>query len=97
MGSSNGINILELPYELLKTIFDYLTFDEISKIRLVCKGFDVCAQQTLNQGFQKSVIRYSKVLETIKDINNNTNHTNLIIKNSEFFTTSSDITILGNY
>jgi hypothetical protein len=97
MGNNNGINILELPYELLKAIFDYLTFDEISKIRLVCKGFDVCSREKLNQGFQKSVIRYSKVLETIKVINNNTNHTNLILKNSEFFTTSLDITILGNY
>ncbi|CAG2171185.1 unnamed protein product [Oppiella nova] len=44
-------NICELPVELLELIMTYISYDEIARIRGVCRLFDSCSQRLLNRGF----------------------------------------------
>jgi F-box protein 28 len=46
-------NLLELPIELIELIMSYISYDEIAKIRSVCRSFDSCSQRLLNRGFIK--------------------------------------------
>lgn len=88
-------NISDLPNELLINILSRLTFENISEVRLVCKRFDSIGRELLNNGFRCSVNNYYNVLEKLKKITAK-NSDLKILKSSEFFTTSLDITIIGN-
>ena len=88
-------NLLDLPNELLISILNYLSYENISKIRIVCKRFDEIGKELLNDGFKRSINNYFNVLDIFKKLNANNNDWK-ILKSSEFFTTSIDITIIGN-
>lgn len=87
------INIVDLPNELLENIFQFLSFEEISRIRSVSKKFNTIGEQLLNRGFNDSVNNYYNILEKLKEQAQNCQIP--ILKCSELFTTSMDITILG--
>ncbi|CAG2106254.1 unnamed protein product [Medioppia subpectinata] len=46
-------NICDLPIELLELIMTYVSYDEIARVRSVCRLFDSCSQRLLNRGFVK--------------------------------------------
>ncbi|KAJ8014152.1 hypothetical protein DPEC_G00037280 [Dallia pectoralis] len=54
--------LLGLPIVAIEAIFNFLSYDEISLLRLVCKRMDVICQRTLNQGFLK-VERYHSLCQ----------------------------------
>ncbi|CAB1343595.1 unnamed protein product [Coregonus sp. 'balchen'] len=54
--------LLGLPIVAIETIFNFLAYDEISLIRLVCKRMDMICQRILNQGFLK-VERYHSLCQ----------------------------------
>uniref|UniRef100_A0A1I8PRC2 F-box domain-containing protein n=1 Tax=Stomoxys calcitrans TaxID=35570 RepID=A0A1I8PRC2_STOCA len=60
------MNILELPPIILLEIFEYLSYDEVSKKRLVCRRFDQVAQQVLNCGFNKVIKQHTVNFKRIK-------------------------------
>uniref|UniRef100_T1J956 F-box domain-containing protein n=1 Tax=Strigamia maritima TaxID=126957 RepID=T1J956_STRMM len=57
MAASCGRNLLEHPGEILEKIISFCNFDEITRLRLVCKTFDRHCKALLNKGFI-SVDRY---------------------------------------
>ncbi|CAM4724897.1 unnamed protein product [Leuciscus chuanchicus] len=54
--------LLGLPIVAIDTILNFLSYDEISLLRLVCKRMDVICQRMLNQGFLK-VERYHSLCQ----------------------------------
>lgn len=55
-----------LPEEILEKVFSNLSYDDISKMRLVSKKVDKCCQRLLNQGFLKVEKFHSLCLRDIK-------------------------------
>lgn len=47
------LNLLALPVEILEKIFSYMSYETISKIRLVCKQFNDISSPLLNSAFQR--------------------------------------------
>ncbi|XP_075160913.1 F-box protein pallbearer isoform X3 [Haematobia irritans] len=60
------MNILDLPSVILLEIFEYLSYDEVSKKRLVCRRFDQISQQVLNGGFNKVIKQHTINFKRIK-------------------------------
>nr|XP_046209789.1 F-box only protein 28-like [Oncorhynchus gorbuscha] len=54
--------LLGLPIVAIETILNFLSYDEISLLRLVCKRMDMINQRMLNQGFLK-VERYHSLCQ----------------------------------
>uniref|UniRef100_A0A9J8D095 F-box protein 28 n=1 Tax=Cyprinus carpio carpio TaxID=630221 RepID=A0A9J8D095_CYPCA len=54
--------LLGLPIVAIETVLNFLSYDEISLLRLVCKRMDVICQRVLNQGFLK-VERYHSLCQ----------------------------------
>ncbi|XP_041803445.1 F-box only protein 28 [Chelmon rostratus] len=54
--------LLGLPIVAIETILNFLSYDEISLLRLVCKRMDMICQRVLNQGFLK-VERYHSLCQ----------------------------------
>ncbi|XP_035610158.1 F-box only protein 28-like [Oncorhynchus keta] len=54
--------LLGLPIVAIEMVFNFLSYDEISLIRLVCKRMDMICQRMLNQGFLK-VERYHSLCQ----------------------------------
>ncbi|KAG5266787.1 hypothetical protein AALO_G00236210 [Alosa alosa] len=54
--------LLGLPIVAIETILNFLSYDEISLLRLVCKRMDMICQRMLNQGFIK-VERYHSLCQ----------------------------------
>ncbi|XP_042560879.1 F-box only protein 28 isoform X1 [Clupea harengus] len=54
--------LLGLPIVAIETILNFMSYDEISLLRLVCKRMDVINQRMLNQGFIK-VERYHSLCQ----------------------------------
>uniref|UniRef100_A0A4W5NHE1 F-box protein 28 n=1 Tax=Hucho hucho TaxID=62062 RepID=A0A4W5NHE1_9TELE len=54
--------LLGLPIVAIETILNFLSYDEISQLRLVCKRMDMLNQRMLNQGFLK-VERYHSLCQ----------------------------------
>ncbi|XP_063048001.1 F-box only protein 28 isoform X2 [Engraulis encrasicolus] len=54
--------LLGLPIVAIETILNFLSYDEISLLRLVCKRMDMICQHMLNQGFIK-VERYHSLCQ----------------------------------
>ena len=59
-------NICDLPIELLELIMTYISYDEIAKIRSVCRLFDTCSQRLLNRGFVKVEKYHSLCFKKVK-------------------------------
>ncbi|XP_005175416.1 uncharacterized protein LOC101887828 isoform X1 [Musca domestica] len=66
MCGRSPLNILDLPSVVLMEIFEYLSYDEVSKKRLVCRRFDHICQQVLNGGFNKVIKQHSINFKRIK-------------------------------
>ncbi|XP_076022198.1 F-box only protein 28 isoform X1 [Genypterus blacodes] len=54
--------LLGLPIVAIETILNFMTYDEISLLRSVCKRMDMICQRVLNQGFLK-VERYHSLCQ----------------------------------
>ncbi|KAK3523312.1 hypothetical protein QTP86_029510, partial [Hemibagrus guttatus] len=54
--------LLGLPIVAVETILNFLSYDEISLLRLVCKRMDMICQRMLNQGFLR-VERYHSLCQ----------------------------------
>ncbi|XP_034040317.1 F-box only protein 28-like [Thalassophryne amazonica] len=54
--------LLGLPIVAIETILNFLSYDEISVLRSVCKRMDMICQRVLNQGFLK-VERYHSLCQ----------------------------------
>ncbi|KAF7220902.1 F-box protein 28 [Nothobranchius furzeri] len=54
--------LLALPIVAIENILDFLSYDEISVLRSVCKRMDTICQRVLNQGFLK-VERYHSLCQ----------------------------------
>ncbi|XP_062550742.1 F-box only protein 28 [Armigeres subalbatus] len=65
-GISQGINFLDLPDCMIEQVFEYLTYDEIAKKRIVCRKIDRVCQSLLNRGFMKMIKRHNANLKAIK-------------------------------
>uniref|UniRef100_A0A8D8MTV3 F-box only protein 28 n=2 Tax=Culex pipiens TaxID=7175 RepID=A0A8D8MTV3_CULPI len=61
-----AMNVLDLPVEILEEIFEYLSYDEIAKKRIICRKVDQVCQSLLNRGFLKMIKRHNANLKAIK-------------------------------
>ena len=58
--------ILRLPHCVLSLVFKYLTYDQVSQMRVVCKMFNELCQSHLNNGFRSVERFHSKCQKEIK-------------------------------
>ncbi|XP_028676747.1 F-box only protein 28 [Erpetoichthys calabaricus] len=58
--------LLGLPIVAIETILNFLSYDEISLLRLVCKRMDMICQRMLNQGFLKVERYHSQCQKQVK-------------------------------
>ncbi|XP_065074023.1 F-box only protein 28 [Ochlerotatus camptorhynchus] len=61
-----GINFLDLPDCMIEQFFEFLSYDEIAKKRIICKKIDRVCQSLLNRGFMKMIKRHNANLKAIK-------------------------------
>ncbi|MBV97033.1 F-box only protein 28, partial [Eschrichtius robustus] len=54
--------LVALPIVAIENILSFMSYDEISQLRLVCKRMDLVCQRMLNQGFLK-VERYHNLCQ----------------------------------
>ncbi|XP_036338290.1 uncharacterized protein LOC118748094 [Rhagoletis pomonella] len=62
------MNLLELPDCMLLDIFEFLTYEEVSKNRLVCRRINQICQQVLNGGFSRAVRQHTTIFKRIKSM-----------------------------
>jgi len=62
------MNLLDLPECMLEQIFEWLSYDEIAKKRLVSTKVNKVCQQLLNRGFAKLIKRHSHDMKKIKSL-----------------------------
>lgn len=55
-----------MPVVMIEQIFSHLSYDEISKNRLVCKDFDSICQRMLNRGFLLIERKHTASLKNVK-------------------------------
>ncbi|KAK2584550.1 hypothetical protein KPH14_006919 [Odynerus spinipes] len=60
------LNIIDLPDIVLETILSNLTYDEISRYRIVCKQFDRVCKKLLNRGFNLMEKYHAQCLRAVK-------------------------------
>jgi len=58
--------ITSLPEFLLENVFSYISYDQVAKMRIVCKYFDQVCQRHLNRGFQKVEKIQSQYLKELR-------------------------------
>uniref|UniRef100_T1J4H9 F-box domain-containing protein n=1 Tax=Strigamia maritima TaxID=126957 RepID=T1J4H9_STRMM len=51
--SDHQLKIIDLPREILEKFFSYVSFEQISKSRLVCKQFELICSSMLNTSFYR--------------------------------------------
>ncbi|XP_055606718.1 F-box only protein 28 [Uranotaenia lowii] len=61
-----AMHFLDLPDLMIEQVFEYLSYDEIAKKRIVCKTIDRVCQSLLNRGFMKMIKRHNSNLKAIK-------------------------------
>ena len=54
--------LVALPIVAIENILSFMSYDEISQLRLICKRMDLVCQRMLNQGFLK-VERYHNLCQ----------------------------------
>ncbi|XP_058834376.1 F-box only protein 28 [Topomyia yanbarensis] len=64
--TQGNMSFLDLPDCMIEQVFEYLSYDEIAKERIVCKKIDRVSQSLLNRGFMKMIKRHNANLKTIK-------------------------------
>ncbi|XP_004525425.1 uncharacterized protein LOC101449691 [Ceratitis capitata] len=62
------MNLIELPDCMLMVIYEYLTYEEVSKNRLVCRRINLVCQQVLNGGFSRAVRQHTTIFKRIKSM-----------------------------
>ncbi|XP_053953237.1 uncharacterized protein LOC128860037 [Anastrepha ludens] len=62
------MNLLELPECMLMEIFEFITYEEVSKNRLVCRRINQICQQVLNGGFSRAVRQHGTIFKRIKSM-----------------------------
>ncbi|XP_066592217.1 F-box only protein 28 [Prorops nasuta] len=60
------LQLIDLPDIVLETILSNLTYDEISKYRIVCKQFDRICKKLLNRGFNLMEKYHAQCLHAVK-------------------------------
>ncbi|CAO1323882.1 unnamed protein product [Diamesa hyperborea] len=60
------MQLLNLPNVVIEEIFRYLDFDEVAKLRIVCRRFNKINQEILNHGFYKLTNNHAKQIRRIK-------------------------------
>ncbi|KAF7403388.1 hypothetical protein HZH68_006182 [Vespula germanica] len=60
------LNIIDLPDIVLETVLSNLTYDEISRYRIVCKQFDRICKKLLNRGFNLMEKYHAQCLRAVK-------------------------------
>ncbi|KAI9588298.1 uncharacterized protein LOC119631555 [Glossina fuscipes] len=60
------MHLFDMPKEIFMDILEHLSYEEISKARLVCRRFDQQCQQVLNRGFNKAMKQHSLSFKRIK-------------------------------
>ncbi|KAL1464741.1 hypothetical protein WDU94_004361 [Cyamophila willieti] len=68
MTSMASMNLVHMPYLVLEKIFSFLSYDEISKTRLVCVTFNDIGSQCLNRGFYAAETFHKKLLKNVKSL-----------------------------
>ncbi|XP_011302514.1 F-box only protein 28 [Fopius arisanus] len=61
-----NISLIELPDVVLETILSNLSYDELARLRIVCKHFDRTCQQMLNRGFSLMEKYHGQCLKNVK-------------------------------
>lgn len=51
--NTTPLSIVDLPTEILESVFSYIPYETVSKLRLVCKRFDGIASSLLSSAFQR--------------------------------------------
>nr|XP_050849910.1 F-box only protein 28 [Vespula vulgaris] len=62
----NMLNVIDLPDIVLETVLSNLTYDEISRYRIVCKQFDRICKKLLNRGFNLMEKYHAQCLRAVK-------------------------------
>ncbi|XP_047513704.1 F-box only protein 28 isoform X4 [Pieris napi] len=60
------MDFLSLPVVVVETILSYLSYDEVSKYRMVSKGFNEICMRMLNRGFLMIERRHALALKGVK-------------------------------
>ncbi|KFM83175.1 F-box only protein 28, partial [Stegodyphus mimosarum] len=60
------ICLLNVPDDVLEKILSYVTYDEVSRCRLVCRRFNSVSQRVLNRGFHKAERYHAQCLRKVK-------------------------------
>ncbi|CAH8480523.1 unnamed protein product [Schistosoma turkestanicum] len=61
-------NIVELPLRIIEQVFNYLSYEEVSKLREICRFFDVVCRGILNKGFrtiERKVVSFHSELRSL--------------------------------
>ncbi|XP_012543692.1 F-box only protein 28 [Monomorium pharaonis] len=64
--NSVQLNLINLPDVCLEAILSNLSYDEISKYRIVCRQFDRICKKLLNRGFNLMEKYHAQCLRTVK-------------------------------
>ncbi|VDD87496.1 unnamed protein product [Enterobius vermicularis] len=59
-------SLLELPTEIISYIFEYLSYEQLSIYRAVCKTFDTIAQSKLNIAFKRLNLELESAMQEVK-------------------------------
>ncbi|KAG8232389.1 hypothetical protein J437_LFUL012532 [Ladona fulva] len=60
------VEFLDLPLIVLEKIFSYLSYDEISRCRIICKRIDVVCKKLLTMGFLNVEKYHAQCLKAVK-------------------------------
>lgn len=61
-----GILLLDLPMELISYIFEFLSYEQLSIYRAVCKTFDTIGQSKLNAAFNRLNLELESAMLAVK-------------------------------
>lgn len=65
-GSDVRIHFLDLPEIVLEKILNYISYEELAHLRIVCRRFNQINQMLLNKGFRKVERYQAKCLKEVK-------------------------------
>ncbi|GFU05847.1 f-box only protein 28 [Trichonephila clavipes] len=66
MESDGRINLLNLPDDVLEKILSFITYDEVSRCRLVCQRINSVSKRVLNRGFHRVERYHAQCLRQVK-------------------------------
>ncbi|CAL1293534.1 unnamed protein product [Larinioides sclopetarius] len=60
------MSLLNLPDDVLEKILSYISYDEVSRCRLVCRRINYVSKRVLNRGFHKVERYHAQCLRQVK-------------------------------